>query len=143
MPKLTTKPKGKATPVAVASETGSGLPDDDGLHNKKLMKTMDFLLHTMRSKRISMGTLQAVLNLYLNQSLHISLTCLANNLGITTAAVTGTADSLERLGFAKRQTNIENRRSTLIYITPRGKVFAEWVGEVLKNNVESSQRISR
>lgn len=89
------------------------------------------LLQTLRIKKISMSCLHAVTSLYLNRDKRISLGDLAANLGITTAAITNVADTLERHGFAKRTINSRDRRHTHINITLRGIAFAEWISETL------------
>lgn len=101
--------------------------------------SMDFLLSTMRSKKVSMTTLHAVFNLYANQAHQVSLSGLSKNLGITTAAITSTADNLERLGFAKRHFSTEDRRNTFISLTTRGKVFADWFVEKLGSPLKDSK----
>lgn len=96
------------------------------------------LLQTLRIKKISMSCLHAVTSLYLNQDKRISLSDLATNLGITTAAITSVADTLERHGFAKRTINSRDRRHTHINLTLRGIAFAEWISETLGRQPESS-----
>ncbi|MFZ9937047.1 MAG: MarR family transcriptional regulator [Luteolibacter sp.] len=83
------------------------------------------VLSTLRSRRISLSTLQAVLSLYLTRGEDLSLKDLAARLGITTAAVTNVADSIELLGFARRSAYPGDRRHTAIKITPSGVTFAE------------------
>ncbi len=90
------------------------------------MAQMNFVFHTLRTKKISMSALHAVICLYLNRERQISLSVLAANLGVSTAAVTSVADGMEKLGFARRRVNNLDRRLTWIGLTPRGIAFAEW-----------------
>lgn len=83
------------------------------------------VLSTLRSRRISLTILHAVLTLYLTRGDDLSLKDLASRLGITTAAVTNVADSIELLGFARRSAYPGDRRHTAIKITPSGITFAE------------------
>ena len=99
------------------------------------MDAMGYLLQTMRTKRISMTSLQAVLILYMNQSRQMSLTKLAKHLGITTAATTSTADGLEQLKFARREISCTDRRLTHIKLTPQGLAFAEWFSGTLHERI--------
>ena len=96
------------------------------------------LLHTLRTKKISMSSLHAVTFLYLHKDRLTSLSDLASNLGITTAAITGIADTLEKQGFAKRCLNMRDRRHTHINLTMRGIAFAEWISETLGPQTSSS-----
>ena len=98
-----------------------GSPVDGGV-----MAQMNFVFHTLRTKKISMSALHAVICLYLNRERQISLSTLAANLGVSTAAVTSVADGMEKLGFARRRVNNLDRRLTWIGLTPRGIAFAEW-----------------
>lgn len=99
-----------------------------------------FLLQMLRIKKISMSCLHAVTSLYLNQDKRISLSDLATNLGITTAAITSVADTLERHGFAKRTINARDRRNTHINLTLRGIAFAEWVSETLGRQPDTKHK---
>ncbi|MBM3862679.1 MAG: MarR family transcriptional regulator [Verrucomicrobia bacterium] len=93
------------------------------------MKRMDAILHTMRNRRISLSALHALTNLYLNRPCKPTLSELAGNLGLTTAAVTSVADALETLGFASRFFDHRDRRRTRLSLTPRGHAFAEWISD--------------
>lgn len=93
----------------------------------KVLKRMHYIFQILRSKKISMSSLQAVLYLYINRREAICLGTLASSLGITSAAVTSVADGVEKLGFAKRMVNPMDRRLTLIGLTHRGLTFAEWL----------------
>lgn len=101
----------------------------DGISS--LLSKMDFIFQTLRSRRISMSSLHAVTNLYVNRKNNLSLSELAANLGITTAAVTSVADSMEKLGLAKRTVNTTDRRLTHINLTHRGIAFAEWLHDTI------------
>lgn len=83
------------------------------------------VLFTLRSSRISLSTLQAVLSLYLTRGEDLSLKDLAARLGVTTAAVTSVADGIEKLGFARRSAYPGDRRHIAMKITPSGVAFAE------------------
>jgi DNA-binding MarR family transcriptional regulator len=95
------------------------------------LEKMKFILKTLRAKKIPMSSLNAVILIYQDQKGQMSLTGLSNKLEVTTAAVTSVADTLERLGFARRRTNPLDRRLTWINLTPRGIAFAEWLNLTL------------
>ncbi len=92
-----------------------------------LMREMDFILSTLRSRKISLSALHAVISLSMNCNQSVSLSQLASNLGLTTAAITSVADSIEKLGFARRTVSPRDRRLTWISLTPRGVTFADWL----------------
>ena len=101
------------------------LEDSFGIEDG-VMSQMNFVFQTLRTKKISMSALHAVICLYLNRERQISLSALASSLGVSTAAVTSVADGMEKLGFARRRVNNLDRRLTWIGLTPRGIAFAEW-----------------
>lgn len=111
-----------------SKEDGSAVRHD-GISS--LLSKMDFIFQTLRSRKISMSSLHAVTNLYVNRRNNLSLSELAANLGITTAAVTSVADSMEKLGLAKRTVNSTDRRLTHINLTHRGIAFAEWLHDTI------------
>jgi DNA-binding MarR family transcriptional regulator len=118
----------------IANKTANPIPGSRTAPDS-LMSKMNFILHTMRSKRISMSSLHAVTSLYLNQGKQVSLGVLASNLGVTSAAITNVADGMERLGFARRRTNDHDRRLTWISLTPRGIAFAEWFQSAVSSGI--------
>ncbi len=95
------------------------------------LERMDSVLQTLREKKISLSILQAVTSLYLQRGDRVTLSKLAANLKLTTAAVTNVADGLEGLGFADRSLNRMDRRRTYIALTPRGLAFAEWFSAMM------------
>lgn len=105
-----------------------------------LLSKMDFIFQTLRSRKISMSSLHAVTNLYVNRKNNLSLSELAANLGITTAAVTSVADSMEKLGLAKRTVNSTDRRLTHINLTHRGIAFAEWLHDTIGHEPHPGSR---
>lgn len=109
--------------------------DDESAMDGGVMGQMNFVFHTLRTKKISMSALHAVICLYLNRERQISLSALAANLGVSTAAVTSVADGMERLGFARRRVNNLDRRLTWIGLTPRGIAFAEWFQNTVSSGV--------
>jgi DNA-binding MarR family transcriptional regulator len=98
---------------------------------------MDLILQTMRNRKISLSALHALTNLYLNRPCKLTLSQLAGNLGLTTAAVTSVADALEKLEFAKRFFDHRDRRLTRLSLTPRGHAFAEWIGESIGGRADA------
>lgn len=79
-----------------------------------------------------MTVLHAMLSLYFSRNRDTNLKGLAWEMGITTAAITSVADSLEHLGLGKREDHGTDRRQTLISPTPKGEVFRRRVSEHLK-----------
>lgn len=57
---------------------------------------------------------------------------LSRLLSLDNSTVTGLIDRLEKAGFARRRSNKNDRRVSLIHITPRGIKEAEKAGKVIK-----------
>ena len=112
-----TKP---ADPVAGAIPS----PTDE---QAAVMIAMEDTLLALRKRKISFSALQGVVSLFIRGGGDISLSTLAASVGVTTAAVTSVADSLEQLGFARRHVNPRDRRLMHISLTPRGRAFGEWI----------------
>ncbi len=91
----------------------------------------NMILTTLRSRQISLSTLQAVVSLYLARSENLNLKNHSERLGMTTAAVTNVADRIEKLGFACRGSCPFDRRHISIKLTPKGVAFAEWLTLIL------------
>lgn len=92
---------------------------------------LDSIFNNMRIHRVSMSSCHAIVKLYMaftNKKELTSLSSLASQLGVTTAAITSVADSMEKLGLAKRMVNPGDRRAFMISLTPRGIRFAESFG---------------
>jgi DNA-binding MarR family transcriptional regulator len=68
------------------------------------------------------------------------MTFAARQLAITTAAVTGTADTLETLGYATRLYNSSDRRGISLEITPRGSTA---LAAILQGHCESPAQAPR
>jgi DNA-binding MarR family transcriptional regulator len=89
------------------------------------------VLNKLRNHKMSITSCHAIIKLYMAFSTKkelMNLSALAAQLGVTTAAITSVADSMENLGFAKRVAAPEDRRSTMIRLTTRGLRFAESLG---------------
>ena len=92
------------------------------------MEMIDSIFNTLRSTKISVNAFHAIIKLHLefaNEKGNLTLSGLASKLGITTAAITGIADSMESLGFARRVVDPSDRRVILLELTSRGNSFAE------------------
>jgi DNA-binding MarR family transcriptional regulator len=109
------------------------------LHNSKdvqitsnapspMIQALDSIFGNMRIHGISMSSCHAIVKLYIafsNNKEPFNLTSLASQMGMTTAAMTSIADTMEKLGFAKRMIAPGDRRSVVISLTARGMKFAE------------------
>lgn len=127
--------KTKSTPVP-ADTDASRESDASTPRRTELLGTLDNVLQALRSRRISLSLMNAVTTLYLSGDNELRLTDLARLLGVSTAATTNLADSLEGHGFAMRSVDPHDRRLTYITITSRGKAFAEWLHDSLSLPVE-------
>jgi DNA-binding MarR family transcriptional regulator len=85
----------------------------------------------MRSGRISVSTLEALIHLRFVRGQEMMLKELAEAVDLTTSAITGVADAMERLGFAKRMWNEMDRRQTWIGLTPEGVTFVDRIQSML------------
>lgn len=97
------------------------------------VERLDALFSTLRSSKISMSACHAIIKLYLAAGTKkdgLILSTLASEIGITTAAITSVADSMEKHGFAARRQDPADRRIVLIALTPKGISFAETFGKV-------------
>lgn len=96
-----------------------------------MIQALDAIFSNMRIHRISMSSCHAIVKLHMALTVQkelINLSSLAAQLGLTTAAITRVADSMEKLGFAKRLVDPGDRRAVMISLTPRGMRFAESFG---------------
>jgi DNA-binding MarR family transcriptional regulator len=59
---------------------------------------------------------------------HVTAGQLASNLHLTTGAITGLIDRLERLGFAKRQADAKDRRRVVVVPTAKGDRVGDLFG---------------
>lgn len=103
---------------------------------KLTIDAMDGFFNNMRLHRISMTSCHAIIKLYiasLTSKGPVNLSSLANQLGVTTAATTSIADTIEKLGFARRFADPGDRRSIMISLTARGTHFAESFGASAKS----------
>lgn len=92
------------------------------------MEMIDCIFNTLRSTKISVNAFHAIIKLHMeivNKRGNLTLSGLASKLGITTAAITGIADSMENLGFARRVVDPSDRRVVLLELTSRGNIFVE------------------
>jgi hypothetical protein len=106
---------------------------DAGNSLNPIVEALDSVFSNMRIHKVPMSSCHAILKLYMaftNNRELINLSSLAAQLGMTTAAVTNVADSMEKLGFAKRLLKQGDRRVVMISLTPRGISFAESFGTV-------------
>jgi len=85
------------------------------------------------AKGISTKMLHAVTALYLGSKDGMSMGELSLKIGVSSAAFTGVADGIERIGLATRTTNTNDRRSTKFKLTEGGLHFVEW----LSSNLDS------
>lgn len=108
--------------------------DDDRITDSAPSPAIPALNETfnkLRNHKMSITSCHAIIKLYMAFSAKkelMNLSALAAQLGVTTAAITSVADSMENLGFAKRVAAPEDRRSTMIRLTTRGLRFAESLG---------------
>ena len=124
-----------APPVNTARNYGSSatnrlkiLEERDNQPPPSPMEMIDSIFSTLRSTKISVNAFHAIIKLHLevvNEKRNLTLSGLASKLGITTAAITGIADSMESLGFARRVVDPSDRRVILLELTSRGSNFAE------------------
>lgn len=89
--------------------------------------TLDRLVHYVRSGEPDLTNRQMALVLLLRASYGRPLTVkwLADQLNIAKPVVTRATDALIKLGFVERHRDEKDRRSVLLYITPRGEAFLD------------------
>lgn len=92
-----------------------------------LMNNMNRLLRELRTRKIPMGLLHALINLHLQKDEDVRLGTLAASINVTTAAVTSISDAMEELGFARRLVSKHDRRTIWLRLTPEGADFAKWL----------------
>lgn len=120
--------------AAPSRSSASASPVDDSaaapsqFASAAMVERLDDLFSTLRSRKISMSTYQAILKLSIaarTERNSLPLSHLADKIGITTTAITTVADGLEKMGLAKRRQDPNDRRSILISLTPKGAAFAD------------------
>lgn len=79
-------------------------------------------LKTARHLGLNLTTLEALLTLAERDSL--PMTQLAHAIGQSSAAITGTADRLAKLGLVKRDPSVADRRSISLVLTELGRAKA-------------------
>jgi DNA-binding MarR family transcriptional regulator len=92
------------------------------------MEMLDSIFIALRATKMSVNAFHAIIKLHLeaaNKKGNLTLSGLASKLGITTAAITGIADSIESLGFARRVVDPSDRRVIQLELTSRGSNLAE------------------
>ena len=67
-----------------------------------------------------------------------SMSQVAGMMRHTTAAATGLVDRLEKLGYARRQTALDDRRKVFVHITPKG---IELVGRVRSDMADNLMQL--
>ena len=80
-------------------------------------------LKEMKSIKLTLSVLEAMVILEQAFCVDMSLKELAKRLGMTTAAVTGIADRLQDLGYARRQSSDKDRRQIFMCLTSSGHQF--------------------
>ncbi len=95
------------------------------------------LLTYARDHRLGLTTLHALTYIHLHGEAKIN--CVARHIGITGAALTGTADKLIALGLITRRSGQADRRHVWLEITPRGKAVMDTAlfGPVLNSFAEA------
>ena len=88
-----------------------------------------------------MKMLHAVTTLYLEEQGGMSMGELSHRIGVSSAALTGVADGVERLGLASRSASTNDRRSTQFKLTESGISFVERISECLENGSTSSSSL--
>ena len=61
----------------------------------------------------------------------ITMSALAENLAVSTAAVTGLADKLQRLGLLFRKVSVADRRKVFVLLTDAGRELLAIVGKMI------------
>lgn len=105
--------------------------DKTGEITGSMVKVLDSVFTILREHKVSLSSCHAIVKLYMAYTVKgetINLSSLASHLGVTTASITGVADGIEKLGFAKRLVNPNDRRAMMICLTPLGIRFAESLG---------------
>lgn len=110
----------KSTPAAGLSETP--------------IQRLDEVMRTLLVKGISTKMLHAITTLYLKGRSGMSMGELSSSIGVSSAAFTSVANDIERLGFARRTSNANDRRSTYFKLTDNGLTFVEWISSSLDSD---------
>lgn len=110
-------------PVVKSSRKASDLQLMAGLAN---------VCEVLRVSRISLGFVHALAVLAARRGEQITLTLLAGEIGVSTAAVTNIVDRLEAQGMATRVAESSDRRLIFIVITDMGLEFSRWIQASLR-----------
>ncbi len=101
------------------------------------IKRLSLVMPSLVSKGISTKMLHAVTALYLGSKEGMSMGELSQKIGVSSAAFTGVADGIERIGLATRTTNTDDRRSTKFKLTEGGLLFVEWLSSCLDSGASN------
>jgi len=83
------------------------------------------MLRTAGLYNLPAGGLQTLCELAATGCDSLTMSSMARKLGVSTAAITGTADALEALGFVTRQHSRTDRRVIWLNLTDRGRAALE------------------
>jgi DNA-binding MarR family transcriptional regulator len=88
-------------------------------NNTTTAKQLGEMLAIARAYKLSGSALQFLCRIAAEHSLTLGSLC--REIGLTSEAATGIADSLVALGFATRMNGFSDRRTVWLDITPRGR----------------------
>jgi len=117
-------------PAAVSANT---LDSPTGLFG-----TLDLALRLMRSSKINLTTLHILVILHASGNRPMKLYELASKMGITRAAITSAADTLDQMGFTFRAIVPFDRRAIFFNLTPKGIAFVESIEDSLISCIRES-----
>jgi DNA-binding MarR family transcriptional regulator len=106
------------------------------------VKRIDFILGNLANNKINITSIRAVIKLYViaeEKAGSASHSGLAVLLGMTSAAITSVVDTIESHGYAVRFGKTNDRRTSLIRLTPLGREVAEWMVKELHSEGLSIQ----
>lgn len=124
-------------PKTSAKRQGAGIsvyvPSTATPTSSEHIRRLDQVVGGLVTKGVSMKMLHAVTTLYLEEQGGMSMGELSQRIGVSSAALTGVADGVERLGLASRSASTNDRRSTRFKLTESGIAFVERISECLEN----------
>ena len=94
---------------------------------RELSGDFDRLSQTV-AERVGLSQTDLLAMDLITRDAHVTAGQIATHLHLTTGAITGLIDRLERSGFARRQADANDRRRVVVVATPRGDRVGELFG---------------
>lgn len=109
--------------------------------SKTQNKFRQFIKRSAEKRGIQASPAQLGILFLLKENKNLSMSNISNELDLDNSAITRSIDKLEKLGFARRAVNCNDRREYTIEITKEGLAETEKAGAMIKEMNERLEKI--